>query len=95
MLSHPGLAPVARPPLFHQQIALRASELHRVEQGLNHDQRNRRGARAANRHRAAPYWSSFGFIHEDNMSGCQIGLSHTPLFARLGDIGVVLFCGVR
>ena len=34
-----------------------------------------------------------GFINEDKMLRVQIGLARTPLLARLGDIGAVLFGG--
>ncbi len=32
-----------------------------------------------------------GFINEDKLFLVQIGLARTPLLARLGDIGTVLF----
>jgi hypothetical protein len=35
------------------------------------------------------------FINEDKMFRVQIGLANTPLLARLGNIGVVLFGGTQ
>ena len=85
-----------------RQIAQRrASSLDRFpDEGRCHPMAMRRGGFEAAPARGAaiePHHIGLcsGFINEDKMLRVQIGLARTPLLARLGDIGAVLFGGVQ